>query len=171
RARTPTGFAAYPLPRRGERFPVADSEFPGFGVPPRDDPRLHAAILEGVAFVVRLGIERIAAAGVAPPERVLLTGGGAASPQWARVLAAVLGTPVAPRPLSGAATGAAILAAAAVGGAAGALGELDEPAGGEPDDVLPDPPLIWQLDERYAAFLDCLSRLETRLGAATVASC
>lgn len=160
RARIPTGFAAYPLPRRGERFPVHDPAFAGFGVPQRDDPRLHAAILEGVAFVVRLGVERLTAAGVPPPGRLFLTGGGAVSPQWARLLAAALAVPVAPRPLSGPATGAAVLATAAVDAAAVPSGEMEEEAPAASDEVLPDPPLVWQLDERYAAFLDCLSRFE-----------
>ena len=159
-ARNPTGFAAYPLPRRGERYPVADPEFAGFGIPHRGDPRLHAAILEGVAFVVRLGIERISAAGVPPPDRLFLTGGGAGSSAWARVLAAVVGVPVASRPLSGPATGAAVLAASAVEGAAGPSARTDDENASSPDDILPEPQLVWQLDERYAAFLDCLSRFE-----------
>ena len=158
-ARTPTGFAAYPLPRRGERYPVVDPDFAGFGLPHPDDPRLHAAILEGVAFVVRLGVERISAAGVPPPDRLFIAGGGAGSAAWARVLAAVMSVPVAPRPLSGPATGAAVLAAAAVEGAASPAGRADKETAG-PDDVLPDPLLVWQLDERYAAFLHCLSRFE-----------
>lgn len=160
-ARIPTGFAAYPLPRRGERFPVAEKEFAGFGLPHADDTRLHAAILEGVTFVVRLGIERICAAGVHPPNRLYLTGGGAGSAAWARVLASVVAAPVAPRPLSGPAIGAAILAASAVEGAASAAGEIGEGVPAANDDVLPDPPLVWQLDERYAAFLDWLARFET----------
>jgi sugar (pentulose or hexulose) kinase len=169
RATIPTGFAAYPLPRRGDRFPVADSAFAGFGVPPRDDPRLHAAMLEGVAFVVRLGVERIAAAGVARPDRLFLTGGGAASAVWARLVASVMGVPVAARPQSGPATGAAVLAAAAVEGVPRPRDELDEAVAAEPADVLPDPVLLWQLDERYAGFLDCLSRIEKRLPSATSA--
>ena len=166
RARLPTGFAAYPLPRRGERFPVADPGFAGFGVPHPDDTRLHAAILEGVAFVVRLGVERIAAAGVPPPDRLFLTGGGAGSAAWARVLASSLAAPVANRPHSGPAKGAAVLAASAVEAAAGTPTEIEEESTGDNDDVLPDPPLVWQLDERYAAFLDCLSRFETPVAGA-----
>ena len=163
-ARIPTGLATYPLPRRGERFPVANTDFAGFAVPHPGDPRRHAAILEGVAFVVRLGIERIAAAGVPRPERLYLTGGGAANAAWARVLASVVGVPVALRPQSGPATGAAVLAARAVEGAASAAGGIEAAAATESDDVLPDPLLVWQLDERYAAFLDCLTRFETPPG-------
>ena len=163
-AHVPTGFAAYPLPRPGERFPVADGGFAGFGVPHPGDLRLHAAMLEGVAFVVRLGMERIAASGVGPLDRLYLTGGGAGSTAWARVLASVVGVPVAPRPLSGPATGAAVLAAKAVEGAASGASEIDARATAGNDDVLPDPRLVWQLDERYAAFLDCLKRFETPPG-------
>lgn len=113
RARLPSGFAAYPLTRPGERFPIADPAFGGFGVPHSDDPRLHAALLEGVAFVIRLGVERLAGAGLPPPDAIHLTGGGARSERWTELIAAVLDCPLVPVPDASPALGAALLAAAA----------------------------------------------------------
>lgn len=115
-ARIPTGYAAYPLARPGERFPVADPRFAGFGVPLPADGRFHGALLEGVAFVIRLGVERLAAAGLPPPQTIHLTGGGARSATWMRVIADVLRRPVIPRPDAGPALGAALLAAAGAQG-------------------------------------------------------
>ena len=179
RTRVPTGFAAYPLPRRGERFPVADPSFGGFGLPQHDDARLHGAILEGIAFVVRLGIERIAAAGVPPPAELLLTGGGAASPIWPEILASALGTPVVPLPATGPATGAAILASLAISASGDAPTEpphQDAPSQAPQGNrstghrATPHPVRSTQFDERYAAFLDCLSSFENHSPAGGVAA-
>src|SRR5699024_7278615 len=51
------------------------------------------AILEGVAFSLRDSLVRIQAQGV-DPKQVLLCGGGAASPLWRKIIAAVLDKPV-----------------------------------------------------------------------------
>lgn len=115
-ADVPSGFAAYPLARPGERYPVADAGFAGFGLPHPSDPRLHAALLEGAAFVIRRGVERLNGAGVAPPAALHVTGGGARSAVWTGVIAAVLGRPLIVAPDAGPALGAALLAAAAADG-------------------------------------------------------
>lgn len=167
-ARLPSGFAAYPLSRRGERFPVADPAFAGFGLPHRSDPRLHAATLEGVAFVIRLGIERIVAAGVPRPGDLLLTGGGAASNTWTAVIASATGIPIRSHPDRGPATGAAMLAAAALSQSE-AL-QPPEPPLSTGIRVDPTTLLAGPLEERYGAFLDCLSELETPIPAAAFAA-
>jgi sugar (pentulose or hexulose) kinase len=160
-ASVPSGFAAYPLPRRGDRFPVADSRFAGFGVPHIADTRLHGALLEGVAYVVRLGIEQIVSAGVGAPAQLYVTGGGATSEVWTRLLASVVQTAMVARPDAGPDTGAAMLAAIGAGATdAGSIGAGWTEAGSSAV-VEPDPLLAVRLDERYAAFLDCLSRLPT----------
>ncbi|MEA2614820.1 MAG: D-ribulokinase [Chloroflexota bacterium] len=161
RSRVPTGLAAYPLARPGERFPVADPRFPGFGLPAADDPRLHAAILEGTALVVRLGIDRLCAGGAAPPRRLRVSGGGARSPLWMRLLASAVGRPVTAVPDAEPALGMALLAAAAVSGAApGAL----TAAGGDPAETEhpPDPELADALEEPYAALVAGVLRWERR---------
>ena len=157
----PTRLAAYPLARPGDRFPVADPRFPGFGLPASGDPRLHAAILEGVALVVRLGIDRLCAGGAAPPPRLRVSGGGAHSPLWMTLLASALGRPVTAVPDAEPALGMALLAAAAVSGAApgalaaagGAVGETEH---------APDPELAGALEEPYAGLVAGVRRWEER---------
>ncbi|AGY56975.1 FGGY-family carbohydrate kinase [Gloeobacter kilaueensis] len=113
----PTGSTAYPLSRPGERFPITESTFSGalpeFAV---TDPRFFAGLLEGVAFVERLGLEQLERLGMPRTGRHFCVGGGNRSPLWLRLRAAVLGTtlhlPLQAEP----ALGAAILAAAGASG-------------------------------------------------------
>jgi sugar (pentulose or hexulose) kinase len=158
-ARIPSGFAAYPLPRAGERFPVCDPRFPGFGSPHAGDPRRHAATLEGVAFVVRLGIEQLGRAGIAAPTTLNVTGGGANSAIWMAVLASTLDIPVAPRPGDGPALGAALLAAVAQQQKPlrAALGAVVKANAKEPNALVnPEPAMAPALHERYRAFTNLL---------------
>lgn len=72
----------YPLPRRGERFPVADPTLAP--VMPKDaDPvlRLHA-LLDGMARIEALGYARLAELGAPPVRRLFTVGGGAANDAW-----------------------------------------------------------------------------------------
>ncbi len=149
----PCGLAAYPLGRPGERFPVADPAFAGFGLPPPDDSRLHAAILEGVALVIRLGIERLVASGVSQPSRLTVTGGGARSSTWMGILASVLKRPVAAAPDADPALGSALLAAAAALAAPVASIQAGPGSRGQPRTHRPSPRLIQGLGEAYSAFM------------------
>ena len=114
------GYVRYPLSVAGERFPVADRNLPPLtdGEP---GSRLDAyrALLEGVAFVERLGLERLEQLGVTPtPPRHRR--GATASPVWNRIRATVL-APLVPVSVARSATssvGAAILAAYALTDAA-----------------------------------------------------
>jgi xylulokinase len=129
RGRGPTGLLALPS-ILGERFPVRDAQLRGAVVgigPGTRGIDLYAAMLEGVAHGLAHGLEdgpehgdpgpatgRPAAVGA--PRPLPVTGGGAASPPWLRILADVTGHPV--RTVDGA--DAALLGCALV--AADALG-------------------------------------------------
>lgn len=152
-ATLPSGLAAYPLARPGERFPVNDPAFAGFGLPPGDDRRLHAAILEGEAFVARLGIERLVAAGVSRPARLWVTGGGARSPTWMGLLASVLDRPVIAAPDTDPALGAALIAAAGVLGEPVATMAPGPDSQGRQVTYEPSHELRAALEESYEAFL------------------
>jgi sugar (pentulose or hexulose) kinase len=86
----PTGRIVYPLVKTGERFPFARPAATGFGL---DDigPEIErfAAGMEGVALLERLGIERLEDLGLLIGATVYATGGGAASPTWLKIRAAV----------------------------------------------------------------------------------
>jgi sugar (pentulose or hexulose) kinase len=112
-----SGLDYYPLPRPGERFPVADP-----ALPPRTDPRpaddvafLHG-LLEGIARVEAAGYARLAALGGPAVRRVLTVGGGAANPAWTALRQRILGVPVFAAAEAEAAYGAALLAATGVVG-------------------------------------------------------
>lgn len=98
---------------------------------------LYRSVLEGVAFELRLHLERLEAATGTSVTRLRAVGGGARSPLWTQVVADVTGRPV--RVCSAgevSAAGAAMLARAYLRGVP--VGDLPAP---EPDgrDVLPDP--------------------------------
>lgn len=103
----------YPLVGRGERFPFAVPEAEGFALGDLpDETARYRATLEGVAFVERLGYERLAALGAPEPASIAVTGGGSTSTVWNRIRAAVLGVPLIETPDATTALGACILAAA-----------------------------------------------------------
>ena len=115
-ADTVAGYVRYPLSVAGERFPVADRNLPPLtDGEPRSRLDAYRALLEGVAFVERLGLERLQQLGVTP-RRHVIAGGATASPVWNRIRATVL-APVVPVSVARSASssvGAAILAAYAL---------------------------------------------------------
>jgi sugar (pentulose or hexulose) kinase len=108
----PSGHIAYPLVRSGERFPFACSTATGFGLDRIADPaERFAAGMEGVAFLERLGIERLEQLGLGVGPTVYATGGGVASETWLRIRAAVMGRTYCTPRYPQCAVGAAVLAA------------------------------------------------------------
>lgn len=173
----PAHSVAYPLARPGERFPVADAHFEGFDVPfdvslavsfalsgpgADDGSRASAdsvagrvrAVYEGVAFVERLGLERLAGLGV-EQARHHLAGGASASDLWNSIRASALGRPVVVTGGAGSARGAAALAATAWSGEP--LADVAVRFAGPRRTVDPDPVLTEPLEERYRAFLIALA--------------
>lgn len=109
----PARVVIYPLIGRGERFPFAAAGAEGFTLGDlAGEVERYRATLEGVAFVERLGYERLAALGAVADPPIAASGGGSASPVWNRIRAAVLGAPLVAKPAASTALGACILAAA-----------------------------------------------------------
>ncbi len=103
----------------GERSPHPDpgarGAFVGLNVT-HDRRHMTRAVLEGVSFGLRDGMELMVAAGMARPVQVRASGGGLASPLWRQILADVLGAEIAaPNTTEGAAYGAGVLAAVGAG--------------------------------------------------------
>lgn len=113
----------------GERSPHPDPFARGafVGLTLQHDRRhLARAVLEGVAFGLRDGLDLMIGAGMPAPTQIRASGGGLASPAWRQILADVLDAElVAPSTTEGAAFGAAIL------GAVGAGWYADVPAAAE----------------------------------------
>jgi xylulokinase len=102
----------------GERSPHPDPLARGafIGLALRHDRRhLVRAVLEGVGFGLRDGLELMLGAGVPRPTQIRASGGGLASPVWTQILADILDAElVTTSTTEGAAYGAAILAAVGV---------------------------------------------------------
>lgn len=103
----------------GERSPHPDPLARGafVGLTVRHDRRhLTRAVLEGVAFGLRDGLDLMTAAGMPSPAQIRASGGGTASPLWRQILADVLGAEIATVDTTeGAAYGAGLLAAVGAG--------------------------------------------------------
>jgi xylulokinase len=103
----------------GERSPYPDPRARGtfVGLTLSHDRRhLTRAVLEGVAFGLRDGLDLMIAAGMPAPRTMRASGGGIASPLWRQILADVLESEVATvSTTEGAAFGAALLAAVGAG--------------------------------------------------------
>lgn len=109
-----SGLDLYPLPRPGERFPVADPAMaPRLTPRPADDALFLQGMLEALARIETEGYAALAGLGAPRAVRVLTAGGGAANPAWTAIRARALGVPVAPAPETDAATGLARALAAA----------------------------------------------------------
>jgi xylulokinase len=103
----------------GERSPhpdpLARGAFIGLTVA-HDRRHMTRAVLEGVAYGLRDGLDLMLAAGTPAPEQILASGGGLASPLWRQILADVLGAQIATSSTTeGAAYGAGVLAAVGAG--------------------------------------------------------
>jgi sugar (pentulose or hexulose) kinase len=163
---SPTDLVAYPLARRGERFPFVDSEAEGFVLPflPVPGQRAGSAVtnlgidratrytayLEGVAYVERLAYETLESLGATVGDVIRAAGGGARSDVWLQIRADVLKRRLLRPVETGAAMGAAILAASrthydGVVPAARAMVHIER-------SVQPRPALVERYTERYQCF-------------------
>ena len=108
----PTNLDYYPLLRPGERFPIADPDYPPKMAPrPVDDARFFQGLLEGIAAIERRGYQRLQQLGTAYPQRVVTIGGGAHNLAWQQIRQRILGVPVSTARQQQAAYGTALLAA------------------------------------------------------------
>jgi xylulokinase len=103
----------------GERSPhpdpLARGAFVGLTLG-HDRRHMTRAVLEGVAFGLRDGLELMLEAGVPAPTQIRASGGGTASAMWCQILADVLDAEIATVDTTeGAAYGAALLAAVGAG--------------------------------------------------------
>jgi len=106
-----TGLDYYPLPARGERFPVNDPDLePRLTPRPAENTRFFQGILEGITRIEMLGYRRLAELGAPWPVRVISTGGGAANAAWRTIRSRSLGIPVIAADHQEASYGSALLA-------------------------------------------------------------
>ncbi|HEX2180273.1 MAG TPA: FGGY family carbohydrate kinase [Actinomycetota bacterium] len=149
----PAGAVTYPLVGRGERFPFAAPGAQGFTLGrPANEVERYRAILEGVAFVERLGYERLRELGARPEGRIVASGRASASREWNTIRATVLGLPLVAKPEASTALGACILAAAGALHPDLASATAAMCAGGEP--ISPNDGERQALDRSYRRFVE-----------------
>jgi len=103
------------LPRSPLPDPLARGAFVGLTLG-HDRRHLTRAVLEGVAFGLRDGLDLMIAAGMPAPDQIRASGGGTASELWRQILADVLDAEIATvNTTEGAAYGAGLLAAVGAG--------------------------------------------------------
>jgi len=111
RPEEPTGLDYYPLPKPGERFPIADPTLAARITPrPVEEHRFFQALLEGVASVEALAYQHLAGLGAPHLRRVISIGGGARNEAWTEIRRRTLGVPVTIAEQTEASLGAALLA-------------------------------------------------------------
>jgi len=115
-ARGPADAVRYPLPGTGERFPFSRADARGFTLGTADGVHAYRTLLEGVAFVERLGLRVLHDRGVRLGGH-RLAGGGSSNRLWNRIRATVLGRPVTRPEHASSGYGAALLALASATGA------------------------------------------------------
>jgi sugar (pentulose or hexulose) kinase len=153
----PASSSCYPLTRTGERFPFVAEDAQGLWTAPAAGPvDEYRAVLEGVAFVERLGYERLGQLGAPLHGPLRSAGGGSGSDVWTAIRATVLGVAIVRPASANTSFGACVLAAAgtlhptlaeATDAMVDATDAQVEPIAGEGD----------RLEESYRRFVDALT--------------
>ncbi|WJX51376.1 D-ribulose kinase [Trifolium repens] len=101
----------YPLPKVGERFPIADPELAPRLLPrPENDVEYLHGILESIARIEAKGYGLLKELGATEVDQVFTAGGGAKNEKWTKIRERVLGLPVSRADQTEAAYGTALLA-------------------------------------------------------------
>ncbi|HIQ41083.1 MAG TPA: carbohydrate kinase [Sulfurivirga caldicuralii] len=92
----PTGLNYYPLPDKGERFPINDSNLePTIHPVPEDRARFLQGLLEGLVKIESMGYRRLIELGATAPQRIFCAGGGCDNPVWMQLRRQALPAPLA----------------------------------------------------------------------------
>nr|CAD1818919.1 unnamed protein product [Ananas comosus var. bracteatus] len=107
----PSPLDYYPLPKKGERFPVSDPDMmPRLHPRPERDVEYLHGIFESIARIEAEGYKLLKELGAMEVDEVFTAGGGAKNQQWMKIRERVLGLPVSKASQTEAAFGAALLA-------------------------------------------------------------
>lgn len=105
------GLNYYPLPARGERFPINDPEMEPL-MPPRstNDVDFFQALLEGIANIEKLGYEKLGELGASKLTAIITSGGGSRNLPWTKIREKIINAPITKAQHTEASYGAALLA-------------------------------------------------------------
>jgi len=106
-----TGLDYYPLLKKGERFPINDSELePKLAPRPKNDVEFFQGILEGIARIERQAYSRLEEFGAGYPKRIISMGSGSKNIPWRVIREQYCGVNISTSSNSEAAYGSALLA-------------------------------------------------------------
>lgn len=106
-----TGLDYYPLPSKGERFPVAEPNLePRLQPRPADDVQFLQGMLEGMSQIEWQAWQKLHELGVPLPKTLRTVGGGSHNPAWMQLRQQLMGIPMLAVAQDEAAYGAALLA-------------------------------------------------------------
>eukprot|EP00434_Breviolum_minutum_P012415 symbB.v1.2.010935.t1/scaffold722.1/size169129/12 len=106
-----SGLDYYPLPSRGQRFPICDEALePRLEPRPSEDALFLHGLLEGMARIEASGYQKLTELGAAKLRKVVTAGGGAQNPVWRRIRERLIGVKVETATWTEAACGTALLA-------------------------------------------------------------
>jgi sugar (pentulose or hexulose) kinase len=147
----PAGAVLYPLTAQGERFPFdrPDAQPLQLGSV-RNEVEHYAAILQGVAFVERLGLAYFRSLGADVSGPVTLTGGASRSRYWSQLRADVLRRTVRRPRHAEASVGMAILAAADGASVTATAARM----AGDAEEIDPRPDRPERFEAGYARLID-----------------
>lgn len=141
-----------PLTTVGEFFPFWSPDARGFEVgKPASVADRFRGFLEGLAYIERLGMERLADLGVAALGPQVTMGGGAVNTEWMRLRASILGRPVTTPTEASSAFGVALVALAA---SPTAITELVIATVQHTTLIEPETQAQHDYESRYGAFLE-----------------
>lgn len=111
----PTGLNYYPLPSRGERFPVNDPRLaPRLTPRPKDDVQFFQGLLEGITHIEAQGYALLKELGAPKLTEVHTVGGGSRNPAWTRLRETMLAVPIHAPVSTEAAFGTALIASGVI---------------------------------------------------------
>jgi sugar (pentulose or hexulose) kinase len=106
-----TGLDYYPLPGKGERFPVNNSNKQSKITPrPSSDVEFFQGLLEGIANIEAEGYKKLKELGAPSPQRIFTAGGGNKNQSWKKIREQITGIEVLSARHSDACYGSALLA-------------------------------------------------------------
>jgi xylulokinase len=143
----------------GERAPLWDPGLRGafLGLTRRAGPGdLARAVFEGVALSARHAMATVRASAAVTPDVLWCGGGGFRSPEWARIRADVMGTPLRVMESEPGVTGAALIAAVAAGEHPTLAEAWDATARFGPE-IAPDPRAAAFYDGLFAVYTDAIT--------------
>lgn len=107
----PSDLNYYPLPDKGERFPVYDPDMlPRLSPRPRQDRLFLQGLMEGIAKIEKIAYQRLQGLGCGSVNHIISTGGGAKNTVWQQLRQRIIGINIELAQHNEAAYGSALLA-------------------------------------------------------------